>query len=77
MIGWGFFHVLRGLERVLPTLCLRALLWPPIAIATAWELLGPRQVLRQFYRLPVSLRPPVSPVAWAWRIGWRRVRRDP
>jgi lauroyl/myristoyl acyltransferase len=74
MIGWGFFHLLRALERVLPAVWLRALLWPPIAVATAWELLGPRQLLREFYRLPASVRPSLPPAAWAWRIWRRRVR---
>jgi lauroyl/myristoyl acyltransferase len=70
-IGWGFFHGLRALERVLPVGLLYALLWPFIAVSTAWELFGPRQVLRRLHRLPVSLRPPLSATAWAWRI-WRQ-----
>jgi lauroyl/myristoyl acyltransferase len=74
LIGWFVFYLLRALERVLPVSCLRLLLWPPVAVATTWELLGPRQVLRQFYQLPASLRPPLAPAVWACRIWRRRIR---
>jgi lauroyl/myristoyl acyltransferase len=72
-IGWGFFYLLRALERLLPVGCLCALLWPFVVVATAWELLGPRQFLWVFYRLPASLRPRLTASAWAWRIWHRRI----
>ncbi len=63
---------LRVAECILPLWCLRVLLWPGTAVMACWELACVRPTIRQFDRLPPSLRPPLARRAWIWRIWQRR-----
>ncbi len=64
---------LRALESSLPPWCLLALVWPVAALLTTWELvlLGP--TVRDFDRLPPSLRPAGSRLGWIWRLWCQRI----
>jgi lauroyl/myristoyl acyltransferase len=65
---------LRLLERALPPLLLRWLLWPAAALWSAWELAHREPTLELFRRLPPSLRPAWPQVLWPVRFWRRRCR---
>jgi len=72
-LGWFVVCGVRALERILPPFCLALVLWPPVAVATSFELAKGRPGIAHFQQLPASLRPAAGRLSWAVHIWWRLV----
>ncbi len=64
------WRCMRSLERSLPVGALWTVWWPVAAIRAAWELLAGARAVRQFDRMPESLRPHAGRFGCAARL-WR------
>jgi lauroyl/myristoyl acyltransferase len=74
VLGLFLCHGLRWIELFLSPGFLQVLCWPIAALAAFWELTYAQPTVRQFHRLPPSLRPALTRSSWVRRVCQQRIQ---